>query len=147
MPDDVVIAKIKKNAISEIWIVAKVYEGNLSCDIREYFRPDDGAEWLPTKKGVSIPLDLLGQAVDAVDEMARRDAVSEICTMERGKTAKLRFAISEYEKHIYGDIRTFYLKTKDDTDWKPGKGVTVSLSKLGQLADALRLAEDHIESR
>lgn len=147
MPNDVVIAKIKKNAISEIWVVAKVYEGTLSCDIREYFRPDDGAQWVPTKKGVSIPPELLGEAVDAVEEMARRDSVSEISTIERGKTARLRFAISEYQKHIYGDIRTYYLEKKESSDWKPGKGVTVPLSKLGQLAEAIRLAEDYVGSR
>ena len=147
MSDDIVIAKIRKNAMSEVWVVAKEYAGRPLCDIREHFHPDNSPEWLPTTKGVSIPPDLLGRAVDAVDGMASRDTVGEICGIVRGKKAKLRFAICEYQKHVYGEIRTYYVDEIGTENWKPGKGVTLPLSMLRQLAEALRLAEDQMETR
>jgi hypothetical protein len=79
--------------------------------------------------------------------MAGRDAVGEVCEFPRGKKAKLRFAICEYQKHIYGDIRTYYTEGAESDGWKPGKGVTIPLAMLGQLAEALRLAEDQMETR
>jgi hypothetical protein len=144
MSNDVVIAKIKKNAVSEVWVVGKIYAGQLLCDIREHFHPADNPEWLPTKKGVSIPPELLGLAVDVAEEMAIQDHVGEVRSIPRGRTAKIRFAICEYQKHIYGEIRTYYLDGSETGEWKPGKGVTLPLSKLGQLVEALRLAEDEI---
>ena len=147
MVEDIVIAKIKKSTASEVWVVAKEYNGKPLCDIREYFHPADNPQWLPTKKGASISPELLGQAVDAVEAMTRRDTVGEVCVIPRGKKAKLRFAICEYQKHIYGDIRTYYIEGAESDDWKPGKGVTIPLAVLGQLAEALRLAEDQMEIR
>jgi hypothetical protein len=144
MSKNTIVAKLKKSSVSEVWVAAKEYNNKVVCDIREYFHPADNAEWLPTKKGASIPPDLLGRAVDAVEEMARRDGVGEVCELPRGKNAKIRFAICEYQKHIYADIRTYYVEAGCD-DWKPGKGVTIPLRILGQLAEALRLAEDHME--
>ena len=146
MSNDIVIAKIKKSAASEVWVVAKEYNGKPLCDIREYFHAADQPNWLPTKKGASIPSDLLRQAVDAVEAMAGRDTVGEVCEIPRGKKAKLRFAICEYQKHVYGDIRTYYTEEADSDVWKPGKGVTIPLAVLSQLVEALRLAEDHMST-
>lgn len=148
MAEDIVIAKIKKSTVSEVWVVvAKEYNGKPLCDIREYFHPADNPKWLPTKKGASLPPDLLGQAVDAVEAMAGRDTVGEVCEIPRGKKAKLRCAICEHQKHIYGEIRTYYIEEAEGGDWKPGKGVTIPLAMLGQLAEAIRLAEDQMETR
>src|ERR1041385_9365219 len=127
MAEDVVVAKIKKSSVSEVWVSAKEFNNKLVCDIREYFHPADNPDWLPTKKGASIPPDLLGRAVDAVEEMARRDGVGEVCELPRGKNAKIRFAICEYQKHIYAEIRTYYTESSNSGEWKPGKGVTIPL--------------------
>jgi hypothetical protein len=147
MSDDIVIAKIRKTAVAEVWVVVKEYAGRPVCDVREYFHPDNGPEWLPTKKGVSIPPDLLGQAVEAVDGMAGRDTVGEVWGVSRGAKARMRFAICEYQKHVYGEIRTYYTDEAGSGNWKPGKGVTLPLAMLGPLADALRLAEDQMDAR
>jgi len=147
MPNDIVIAKIRKNSVSEVWVVAKKYKGKISCDVREYFHPPDRSEWLPTKKGVSIPPDLIGQAVDAVQEMAKRGFVGEVAVLPRGERAKIRFAICEFQKHIYAEVRTYYRETSDSNQWKPGKGATFRLEMLGQLAEALGLAENYFNQK
>ena len=143
MTDDVVVAKIRKNAVSEVWVVVKTYAGKRLCDIREYFRPADSPGWLPTKKGVSFPKELVGKAVDAAEELAERDSVADVAEIPRGKKAKTCFAIREFQHHIYGEIRTYY-KEQEDGEWVHGKGVTLPLATLDKLAEALRLAEDQM---
>jgi len=145
MPDRIVIAKIKKSAASEVWVTLEEYHGQRSVHVREYFHPADNPEWLPTKKGVTIPPELLGQAVDAAEALAKRDIVGVVAELDRGKKARLRFAIAEFQRHIYGELRIYYIQDANSKDWKPGKGVTLPLSVLGRLAEALRMAEDHLD--
>lgn len=49
-----VVAKIRKSATKEIWVVLTEYSGELRLDIRERFLGDEGA-FLPSKRGVTIP--------------------------------------------------------------------------------------------
>jgi len=144
MEDDVVIAKIRKSSVSEVWVTARTYAGKTLCDVREHFHPAESPDWLPTKKGVSIPKEVLAKAVDAAEKLASQDSVGDVAEIPRGRKAKLCFAVREYQKHIYGEIRTYYLDQGGGDVWKPGKGVTLPLSKLGPLAEALRLAEDEV---
>jgi len=146
MSRDAPIARIRKSAVSEVWVTVGEFEGKVACHIREYFHPADKPEWLPTKKGVSIPPDLIGPAVDAVDEMCGRNSVGEVAALARGKKVKLSFGIQEFNKHIYSEIRVYYGGTTENNDWKPGKGVTLPLAMLGQLAEALRIAEDKLDA-
>lgn len=145
MPSNVIIAKIRKNSISEVWVLVKEYKGKPSCDIREHFHPADSPEWLPTKKGVSIPTELVGQAVDAIEELAKKNTLCEVATIPRGERAKIRFAICEFRKHIYAEIRTYYRDNSENDLWKPGKGVTFRLDMIAQIAEALRLAKDYLD--
>lgn len=144
MDNNLVVAKIRKTAASEIWVTVKEYEGKISCDVREYFQQGTTPDWLPTKKGVSIPPSLLWPAVGAAEDLAGRNALGEVAVLPRGERAQLRFAIREYNRHTYGDVRVYYRSTTESEEWKPGKGVTVPLPMLSQLVDALRLAEEHI---
>ena len=144
MSENLVIARIRKSSVSEVWVVVTDYTGKLACDVREYFHPADSPEWLPKQKGVAIPRDLVGEAVNAAEELASRNTVGEVAALVRGEKAKIVFGIREFQKHIYGEIRTYYVSKVGSDDWKPGKGVTLPLSMLGQLVDALRLAEEHM---
>ena len=146
MSGDMVIDKIRKSSVSEVWVVVKEYKGKTYCDVREHFHPADSTEWLPTKKGVAIPTNLISQAGDAVQEMAKRESVGEVTLLPRGERAKIRFAICEFQKHIYAEIRTYYRETSDTNQWKPGKGATFRLEMLGQLAEALCIAKDYINN-
>ncbi len=145
MSNNILIAKIRKSSVSEVWVVVKEYQGKTSCDVREYFHPPDKNEWLPTKKGISIPVELVGQAVDAADELTKRNSVGEVAALPRGERARIRFAICEFQKRIYAEIRTYYLETSHSNHWKPGKGVTFRLDMIVQVAEALRLAKDYLD--
>lgn len=145
MPNELIISRIRKNAISEVWVLLKEYQGKDLCDIREYFLPENSPNWLPTKKGVSIPIQMLPELVDAAEKLAETSTVGVIKELERGNKLRICFAIREFKKHIYGEIRTFFREGKETDDWKPGKGVTLPLSKIRLLVDALRMAEDNKE--
>jgi len=147
MPDKIVIDKIKKSAVSEVWVTLEEYQGQRLVHVREYFHPADNPEWLPTKKGVTIPPELLGKAVDAAEALAKRSAVGIVAELDRGNRAKLCFAIAEFQRHIYGELRIYYVENADSKDWKPGKGVTLPLAVLGRLAEALHMAEDYLDSQ
>lgn len=146
MPNQILIAKIKKNSRNEVWVVINVYNGRPVCHIREYFRTDDNPEWLPTKKGVCIPAELVGETTDAVDRLAITSSLGEVASIIRGKLSKISFGICEYKKHSYAEIRLYY---RDDANerWKPGKGATIPLAMVNNLAEALHLAEDEIEKK
>jgi hypothetical protein len=145
MPDKIVFDKIKKSAVSEVWVTLEEYQGQRLVHVREYFHPADNPEWLPTKKGVAFPPELLGEAVDATEALAKMDTVGVVAELERGNRARLRFAICEFNKHIYGELRTYYVDDANSKDWKPGKGVTLPLAVIGRLAEALHMAEDHLD--
>lgn len=48
--------KLSKNPTSEIRIQVKEFKSKAYVDIREWFIPEGGDKWLPTKKGVTISL-------------------------------------------------------------------------------------------
>ena len=141
MPSDVIISRIRKNGASEIWVVLRQFKGVELCDIREHFLPDASPDWLPTKKGVSFQREMLPEIVDAAEKLAAQDTVGVVAEIARGIRAKTSFAVREFNKHIYAEIRTFY-KEAEEGEWKPGKGVTLPLSKVAPLVEALRMAED-----
>jgi hypothetical protein len=143
MPDKyLLINKIKKSSVSEIWIGLKEYEGKVSCDLREHFRPDEGSEWHPTKKGVSIPPSQMADAVDAAAALAKQTTVGEVAELPKGPSVKICFGVREFNKRIYAEVRLYYA---DKTSWKPGKGITLNLALVPQLAEAVRVAEDQLD--
>ena len=85
------------------------------------------------------------EIVDAAEEMAETSTVGVIAELDRGEKTRICLSIREFQKHVYGDIRLHYRDKKDSDDWKPGKGVTLPLSKLGPLVEALRMAEDNMD--
>ena len=45
------------------------YNGHLLVDVRVYYLPSGTEEWKPTRKGISIRRDLLGQVVDTMRQL------------------------------------------------------------------------------
>ena len=61
------LGEIELNKASKIFIRVRDYKERNYFDMRQFFLSDDN-EWLPTKKGVSIPvehLELVKKAVEA----------------------------------------------------------------------------------
>ena len=61
------IAEIGKNTKERIRISIEQYRGSRFIDCRVYFECEDG-EWRPTKKGIALNGESVGQGVDALDK-------------------------------------------------------------------------------
>jgi hypothetical protein len=62
------IATIPRSATEQLQIAIKEYKGKSYLDLRIFYTTDDGATWLPTKKGVTCSPDNIELLKDAVDE-------------------------------------------------------------------------------
>ena len=76
---DRLISKFRKNAFEEIQISAREFQGRQLVDIRIFAGPR-GQETKPTKKGVSIPIELYGEfgkAVANLEEILEEEGLYE----------------------------------------------------------------------
>ena len=62
---DKLISKFRKNSFEEIQISAKEFQGRQLVDIRIFYG-SRGQETFPTKKGVTIPIELYGEFGKAI---------------------------------------------------------------------------------
>ncbi len=77
MADDAkILATIPRNATEQLQISINSYKEKKYLDLRIYYTTDDGVNWLPTKKGVTISPDNLMILKDAV-ETAMRELLNE----------------------------------------------------------------------
>lgn len=72
-----IIATVPRSATEHMQISINEYKGKSYLDMRIYYTTDDGANWLPTKKGVTCSPDNLETLRDAIDE-----AMKEFMTEE-----------------------------------------------------------------
>lgn len=72
-----IIATIPRSATEKLQISINEYKGKSYLDMRIFYTTDDGATWLPTKKGVTCSpenIELLKDAVEtAIKEFASVD--------------------------------------------------------------------------
>ena len=66
------IATIPRSATEQLQISINEYKGKSYLDLRIFYTTDDGQNWLPTKKGVTVSPDNLELLKDAVDEAKKR---------------------------------------------------------------------------
>ena len=62
------IASIPRTETEQIQVSINEFKGKKYLDLRIYYTTDDGANWLPTKKGVTVSPDNLMLLKDAVEE-------------------------------------------------------------------------------
>ena len=62
------IATIPRSATEQLQIAINEYKGKSYLDLRIFYTTDDGATWLPTKKGVTFAPDQLDVLTDAIEE-------------------------------------------------------------------------------
>jgi len=72
------IATVPRNATEQLQIAVKEFKGKKYLDLRIFYTTDEGASWLPTKKGVTCSPDNLGVLKDAIEE-----AMKEFETVEK----------------------------------------------------------------
>ncbi|WAC06343.1 MAG: transcriptional coactivator p15/PC4 family protein [Thermodesulfobacteriota bacterium] len=61
-----VIASFEKNSFEEVRISLTNFKGKDLIDLRVYYRPDDGEEMRPTKKGITISLEKFSELKSAI---------------------------------------------------------------------------------
>ena len=62
------IATVPRSATEQLQISINEYKGKSYLDIRIYYTTDDGLNWLPTKKGVTVSPENMELLKDAIDE-------------------------------------------------------------------------------
>ena len=76
MSDAKILATIERSDTEQLQISVSEYKGRIYLNMRIFYTTDEGATWLPTKKGVTFApdqLDLLEEAIQA----ARQEFMSE----------------------------------------------------------------------
>jgi hypothetical protein len=68
MADAKILATIERSDTEQLQISVSEYKGKSYLNMRIYYTTDEGATWLPTKKGVTFSpeqLDMLTEAIEA----------------------------------------------------------------------------------
>lgn len=65
--ESIELAEIEKNPTERIKITISEFKKRKYVDIRTFFLNDD-MEWMPTKKGVTIPPDLVDLVIEALNK-------------------------------------------------------------------------------
>lgn len=71
------IGTIPRSATEQLQIAINEYKGKCYLDLRIFYTTDEGANWLPTKKGVTVAPDSLEMLKDAIEE-----AMKELMSVE-----------------------------------------------------------------
>ena len=72
-----ILATIPRSATEQLQISINEFKGKSYLDMRIFYTTDEGATWLPTKKGVTCSPENIGLLKDAVEE-----AVKEFASVE-----------------------------------------------------------------
>ena len=76
MADAKILATIERSDTEQLQISVSEYKGKSYLNMRIYYTTDDGATWLPTKKGVTFAPDQLDILSDAIEE-AKKEFMTE----------------------------------------------------------------------
>lgn len=76
MADAKILATIDRSDTEQLQISVSEYKGRSYLNMRIFYTTDDGASWLPTKKGVTFAPDQLDLLMDAIEE-AKKEFMSE----------------------------------------------------------------------
>jgi hypothetical protein len=74
-----ILATIDRSPTEQMQIAISEYRGKSYFNLRIFYTTDDGATWLPTKKGVTFSPEQLDILTDAIEE-----AKKEFMTEEEG---------------------------------------------------------------
>ena len=63
-----IITTIPRSATERIEIAINEYKGKKYLDLRTFYTTDEGASWLPTKKGITVSPDNLELLKEAIEQ-------------------------------------------------------------------------------
>ena len=70
------LATIQRSETEQLQISLSTYKGKKYLNMRIFYTTDDGATWLPTKKGVTFAPDQLDLLTEAIED-ARKELEAE----------------------------------------------------------------------
>ena len=76
MADAKILATIERSETEQLQISVSEYKGRSYLNMRIFYTTDEGATWLPTKKGVTFAPDQLDLLEEAIQE-ARKEFMAE----------------------------------------------------------------------
>lgn len=76
MADAKILATIDRSDTEQLQISVSEYKGRSYLNMRIFYTTDDGASWLPTKKGVTFAPEQLDLLSDAIEE-AKKEFMAE----------------------------------------------------------------------
>ena len=76
MADAKILATIERSDTEQLQISVSEYKGRSYFNLRIYYTTDEGATWLPTKKGVTFAPDQLDILSEAIEE-AKKEFMQE----------------------------------------------------------------------
>ncbi len=76
MADGKLLATIQRTDTEQLQIAISEYKGKSYFNLRIFYTTDDGATWLPTKKGVTFAPEQLDILEEAIAE-AKKEFMSE----------------------------------------------------------------------
>ena len=76
MAEAKILATIERTDTEQLQISISEYRGKSYLNMRIFYTTDEGASWLPTKKGVTFTPDQLDILTDAIEE-AKKEFMSE----------------------------------------------------------------------
>lgn len=68
MAEGKILATIPRSATEHLQIAINEYKGKSYLDLRIFYTTDDGVNWLPTKKGVTVSPDNLQLFKEAIEK-------------------------------------------------------------------------------
>ncbi len=68
MADAKILATIDRTDTEQLQISVSEYRGKSYLNLRIFYTTDEGANWIPTKKGVTFAPDQLDVLTDAIEE-------------------------------------------------------------------------------
>ena len=78
MADAKILATIERSDTEQLQISVSEYKGRSYLNMRIFYTTDEGATWLPTKKGVTFAPDQLDLLEEAIQE-ARKEFMDATC--------------------------------------------------------------------
>lgn len=76
MADAKILATIQRSDTEQLQMSVSEYKGKSYFNLRIFYTTDDGANWLPTKKGVTFTPDQLDLLTEAIEE-AKKEFMKE----------------------------------------------------------------------
>ena len=131
------VGKIPKSRAEEIK-VSVLRNNMIDIRINYYFGTD--SEPRPTKRGVWISFENLPKILDSFSDLAKDPGKTVELEFEKNETEKIRVYNNEFRGNRLVHIRSFYL---EDDEYKPGKGVSFSITLLPKVTEVLKEAEKY----